>query len=103
MRVAVLDDYQGVALEMADWSTLPQEMQVQVFRDHLVGTDAVVERLKDFEIVVIMRERTPFGRALLECLPKLQLLVTTGMNNASIDLDAATDLSIPVCGTGGSG
>lgn len=102
MRVAVLDDYQGVALEMADWSTLPRETQVQVFRDHLVGTDAVAERLKDFEVVVIMRERTPFGRALLERLPKLQLLVTTGMNNASIDLDAATDLSILVCGTGGS-
>lgn len=103
VRVAVLDDYQGVALEMADWSTLPRGTQVQVFRDHLVGTDAVAERLKDFEIVVIMRERTPFGRALLERLPKLQLLATTGMNNASIDLDAATDLSILVCGTGGSG
>ncbi len=103
MRVAVLDDYQGVALEMADWSTLPRGTQVQVFRDHLVGTDAVAERLKDFEIVVIMRERTPFGRAPLERLSKLQLLVTTGMNNASIDLDAATDLSILVCGTGGSG
>ena len=103
MRVAILDDYQGVALEMADWSTLPRETQVQVFRDHLVGTDAVAERLKDFEIVVIVRERTPFGRALLERLPNLQLLVTKGMLNAAIGLDAATDLGIMVCGTGGFG
>ena len=103
MRVAILDDYQGVALEMTDWSTLPREMQVQVFRDHLADTDAVAERLKDFEIVVIMRERTPFGRALLEHLPNLQLLVTKGMLNAAIDLNAATDLGIVVCGTGGFG
>lgn len=103
MKVAVLDDYQGVALRMADWSTLSQDTQLQVFRDHLVSTDAVAERLRDFEIVAIMRERTPFGRELLERLPKLELLVTTGMGNASVDLNAATELGILVCGTGGSG
>ncbi len=103
MRVAVLDDYQGVALEVADWGTLPQGTQVQVFRNHLADTDAVAERLQDFEVVVIMRERTPFGRALLERLPKLRLLATSGMNNAAIDLDAATGLNILVCGTGASG
>ena len=103
MRVALLDDYQGVVLEMADWNTLPRETQIQVFRDHLADIDAVAERLKDFEIVVIVRERTPFGRALLERLPNLQLLITKGMLNAAIDLDAATDLGIMVCGTGGFG
>ncbi len=98
-RVAVLDDYQEVALEMADWGILPSD--VEVFRDHLSDQDAVVERLKDFEIIVAMRERTPFPRTLLERLPKLKLLVTTGMRNASIDMEAASDLGIVVCGTGG--
>ena len=100
-RVAVLDDYQEVALEMADWGILPSDVDVEVFRDHLSDQDAVVERLKDFEIIVAMRERTPFPRTLLERLPKLKLLVTTGMRNASIDMEAASDLGIMVCGTGG--
>lgn len=99
--VAVLDDYQDVALNMADWSMLPSETQVQVFRDHLSDEKAVAERLQDFEIVVAMRERTPFPRPLLERLPKLRLLITTGMRNASIDVAAARDLGITVCGTGG--
>jgi phosphoglycerate dehydrogenase-like enzyme len=101
VRVAVLDDYQDVALNMADWSMLPSETQVQVFRDHLSDEKAVAERLQDFEIVVAMRERTPFPRPLLERLPKLRLLITTGMRNASIDVAAARDLGITVCGTGG--
>ncbi|MFC1940361.1 D-2-hydroxyacid dehydrogenase family protein [Chloroflexota bacterium] len=103
MRVAILDDYQRVALKMADWSALPADMQVQVFHDHLASTDEITERLGGFDIVVAMRERTPFGRELLERLPNLQLLVTTGMSNASIDLDAATGLGILVCGTRGLG
>jgi phosphoglycerate dehydrogenase-like enzyme len=101
VKIAVLDDYQGVALKMADWSVLPEGMQVTVFRDHLRDADAVINRLRDFEIVAAMRERTPFGRELLEHLPNLKLLVTTGMRNASIDLDAATKLGIVVCGTQG--
>ena len=101
VKVAVLDDYQGVALEMADWSTVPEGTQVSVFRDHLTSADALVERLRDFEIVAIMRERTPFDRELMERLPNLQLIVTTGRRNASVDLDAATNLGILVCGTGG--
>lgn len=101
IRVAVLDDYQGVATQMMDWSFLAADAEVQVFRDHLSQQDAVVERLKDFEIVVAMRERTPFPRNLLERLPKLKLLVTTGMRNAAIDMAAATALGITVCGTGG--
>jgi phosphoglycerate dehydrogenase-like enzyme len=101
VRVAVLDDYQDVALKMADWSVLPSKTQVQVFRDHLSGEKAVAERLQGFEIAVAMRERTPFPRTLLQRLPKLKLLITTGMRNASIDVAAARDLGITVCGTGG--
>jgi phosphoglycerate dehydrogenase-like enzyme len=101
MRVAVLDDYQGVALAMADWSVLAPACQIEVFRDHLSDLEAVAKRLRDFEIVTCMRERTPFGRDLLERLPNLRLLVTTGMRNAAIDLAAATDLGILVCGTAG--
>jgi phosphoglycerate dehydrogenase-like enzyme len=100
-RVAVLDDYQGVALEMADWSALPADCQVQVFRDHLTDLAALAERLSHFEIITCMRERTPFRRDLLERLPHLRLLVTTGMRNAAIDLAVATDLGILVCGTAG--
>jgi phosphoglycerate dehydrogenase-like enzyme len=100
-RVAVLDDYQDVALKMADWGLLPSDTTVQVFNDHLAQEQAVAERLKDFDIVVAMRERTPFPRSLLECLPKLKLLITTGMRNASIDVAAATDRGITVCGTQG--
>jgi phosphoglycerate dehydrogenase-like enzyme len=100
-RVAILDDYQGVALKMADWSVLPTDYQVQSFNDHLTELDALVQRLRDFEIITCMRERTPFGRDLLQRLPNLRLLVTTGMRNAAIDLKAATDLGILVCGTAG--
>jgi phosphoglycerate dehydrogenase-like enzyme len=100
-RVAVLDDYQGVALEMTNWGALPSDCQVQVFRDHLTDLAALAERLSHFEIVTCMRERTPFRRDLLERLPNLRLLVTTGMRNAAIDLAAATDLGILVCGTAG--
>jgi phosphoglycerate dehydrogenase-like enzyme len=100
-KVAVLDDYQGVALEMADWSILPRDCRVQVFRDHLSDLDPLAARLRDFEVISCMRERTPFGRDLLERLPNLRLLVTTGMRNAAIDLKAATDLGILVCGTAG--
>jgi len=100
-HVAILDDYQGVALQMADWSALPSDCQVRVFRDHLNDRNALVERLRDFDIVTCMRERTPFPRALLEELPRLRLLVTTGMRNAAIDVEAATNLGILVCGTSG--
>ena len=100
-RVAVLDDYQGVALEMADWSVLAPDCRVQVFRDHLTDLDALADRLRDFEVVTCMRERTPFRRDLLERLPNLRLLVTTGMRNAAIDVKAAQDRGVIVCGTSG--
>jgi phosphoglycerate dehydrogenase-like enzyme len=99
--IAVLDDYQGVSQQLADWSILPEGCVVQVFRDHLSDLDAVAERLREFEVVCAMRERTPFPRELLERLPNLRLLVTAGMRNASIDTEAATDLGVLVCGTDG--
>jgi phosphoglycerate dehydrogenase-like enzyme len=97
----VLDDYQGVALAMGPWHELGDSVAVTVFTDHVADDDALVARLADFEAVVAMRERTPFPRARLERLPRLKLLVTTGMANASIDLEAARELGIAVCGTGG--
>src|SRR6185503_10343395 len=103
MRVAVLDDYQGVAREMAGWSSLGTDCEVTFFRDHLADLGLLVQKLKAFEIVVAMRERTPFPRALLERLPRLRLLVTTGLRNASIELAAARERGITVCGTAGSG
>jgi phosphoglycerate dehydrogenase-like enzyme len=99
VRVAILDDYQQVAMDMADWSVLPKEVQVDTFQDHLFDEDAIAARLKGYDVVVGMRERTPMPRSLLEKLPGLKLLMTTGMGNASFDLEAATDLGIPVCGT----
>jgi phosphoglycerate dehydrogenase-like enzyme len=101
-RIAVLDDYQGVAGRMADWASLPGA-EVVFFADHLTGDDAVAARLADFDVVVAMRERTPLRRSLLVRLPRLRLLVTTGMRNAAIDVAAASELGITVCGTAGSG
>ncbi|MCU1340813.1 MAG: D-isomer specific 2-hydroxyacid dehydrogenase NAD-binding protein [Candidatus Acidoferrum typicum] len=99
MRLAILDDYQNVALTMADWEGLRPSVQIQIFRDTLKNEDAVAERLREFEIIVAMRERTAFRRSLLERLPKLKLLVTTGMVNASIDKKAAAEQGIIVSGT----
>ncbi len=100
-RVAVLDDYQNVARDMAVWNSLPADVSVDFFRDHLSAEDDVARRLKPYEVVVAMRERTPFPRTLLERLPNLRLLVTTGMRNASIDVGAAADLGVTVSGTDG--
>ncbi len=99
VRVAVLDDYQGVALTVADWSALGDRAEVVAFSDHLTDDDAVVQRLMAFDVVVAMRERTPFPRILLRRLPRLRLLVTTGMRNKSIDLAGAEELGITVSGT----
>ena len=97
--MAVLDDYQSVALTVADWSVLGAGTTVTSFHDHLSDADEIVERLAGFDVVVAMRERTPFPRSLLERLPQLRLLVTTGMGNKSFDLDAAAELGIVVSGT----
>src|SRR5689334_3939928 len=100
-RVAILDDYQHVALSLGDWASLPAE--VEVFHDHLAGLDEIAERLRPFDVVVAMRERTPFPRELLARLPNLRLLVTTGARNAAIDVAAAAEHGVTVCGTSGSG
>ncbi|SNS79909.1 Lactate dehydrogenase [Geodermatophilus pulveris] len=100
LRIAVLDDFQSAAADFADWSQLPEAADVVAFRDHLDDEDAVAERLAGFDVVIAMRERTPFPRSLLQRLPGLRLLVTTGARNAAIDLAAAADRGITVCGTG---
>ena len=99
-RIAVLDDYQHVAASFADWSRVPEPVEVVEFSDHVSDEDALVVRLQPFDVVVAMRERTPFPRSLLERLPTLKLLVTTGARNKSIDVAAATELGVTVCGTG---
>src|SRR5687768_16339827 len=98
-RIAVLDDYQQIARTFANWSRVP-DAQVVVFHDHVADEDALVARLADFDVIVAMRERTPFPRSLLSRLQGLNLLVTSGVRNKSIDLEAAKDLGITVCGTG---
>ena len=103
MKIAILDDYQGVAANLADWHTLPDGIAVDYFSDHLADENALAARLAGYDIVMGMRERTPFPRSLLERLPNLRCLITTGARNASFDLDAATDLGITVCGTPGGG
>lgn len=103
MKIAVLDDYQGVARGLADWSALPGNSELEVFRDHLADEDALAERLQGFDAVIGMRERTAFPRSVLARLPDLRLLITTGARNASFDVEAATELGIVVCGTGGAG
>jgi phosphoglycerate dehydrogenase-like enzyme len=95
----VLDDYQDVSLSMADWGGLAGRVDVTVFREYLGGEDAVAAALADFDIVVIMRERTPFPASLFARLPRLRLLITSGMRNASIDLAAASEAGVVVCGT----
>src|SRR5512138_800900 len=99
MKVAVLDDYQGVAKDVADWSRLPAGAEVRFFRDPLGGADAVAAALQPFDVVVAMRERTPFPAALVERLPALKLLVTTGMRNNAIDVAACKRRGVVVCGT----
>ena len=103
MKVAVLDDYQSVAADLADWASLPAGIEVAFFSDHLADEAALAERLAGFDIVMGMRERTAFPRSLLERLPALRCLITTGARNASFDVDAATELGITVCGTPGAG
>jgi len=99
LRCAILDDYQNVALTFADWSKVKGDIEIKVFNEHLGGADNVVAALADFAIVCAMRERTVFPRAVIEALPALKLLVTTGMRNASIDLEAAKARGVVVCGT----
>ena len=99
-KIAVLDDYQGVALKMADWSAVLARADVDVFSDHLDGADAVAERLLPYDVVCVMRERTPLRAETIERLPNLKLIASTGPRNASIDLKAAAARAIAVAHTG---
>lgn len=101
MKIAVLDDYQGVALESADWSAVMSRAEVVAYSDHLLDEEALAGRLRDSEVVVLMRERTAFPKSLFERLPNLRLLVTTGMRNAAVDVRAAAEAGVTVCGTAG--
>ena len=102
MKVAVLDDYQSVALQMAEWSPVAQRAEITVFTDHVADQDELVARLAPFDIVFVMRERTPLPRAVLARLPQLKMIASTGPFNASIDMAAAEEFGIHVSTTGGS-
>ena len=100
IHIAILDDYQNVALELADWSPLAGRTVITVFNDHLSDFDTVVERLLPFDAVCVMRERTPLPRRVIERLPRLKLIASTGPRNAAIDLAAAAERGIVVSHTG---
>ena len=100
IRCAILDDYQNVALKLADWGKVKGRVEIKVFQEHLGRPDKVVAGLQGFQIIVAMRERTAFRKKVLDALPDLKLLITTGMRNASIDTEAAKARGISVCGTG---
>src|SRR5712672_4596114 len=99
-KIAVLDDYQNAALESADWSVLRDRADIVVFQNHLADPEAVIERLLPFDVVCVMRERTPLPRNVIERLPNLKLIASTGPGNASIDVVAAADRGIVVAHTG---
>ena len=102
MRVAILDDYQQVSLASTDWSAVHSIAEIDVFARHIASTDELVRALEPYDVIVAMRERTFFDASRLSQLPRLRLLVTTGMSNSSIDLAAAALHGVTVCGTGGS-
>jgi phosphoglycerate dehydrogenase-like enzyme len=99
LRCAILDDYLNLSLKVADWSKVADRVDVTVFNQPFASPEAAVGALKDFEIICAMRERTPFPRAMFDALPKLKLLITSGLRNNSIDMAAAKDKQIVVCGT----
>ena len=100
MKVAILDDYQNVALQLADWSGVRRHAEITVFNDHVADPSAVVERLRPFEVICVMRERTPLTREILQQLPNLKLIASTGPRNASINSQTAAGLGIAVTATG---
>src|SRR3984893_12692248 len=103
LRCAILDDYQNVVLSSADWSKVKGDVDIKVFNEHLGGPDKVIAALQDFAIIVATRERTGFPKQVIDALPNLKLLITTGMRNASIDIEAAKARGVVVCGTGAFG
>src|SRR5580704_1378651 len=99
LRCALLDDYFNLTLQLADWSKIADRVEVTVFSEPFTSPEAAASALKDFEIICAMRERTPFPRTLFAALPKLKLLITSGMRNAAIDMEAAKERQVTVCGT----
>jgi len=100
IKIAILDDYQQVALSFADFSIVDHQAELTIFNDHLADQAAIIERLLPFQVICVMRERTPLNRELLAQLPNLKLIVSTGLRNASIDMKAAEELNISVSHTG---
>ena len=99
LRCAILDDYINLTLEITDWSRIQDRVDITVFNQPFASAEAAAEALKDFEIICAMRERTPFPRTLFAALPKLKLMITSGMRNAAIDMEAAKDHGVVLCGT----
>lgn len=99
-KIAILDDYQKVALSFADFSVIDEQAEITVFEDHITGVKELVERLLPFQIICVMRERTPLNKELLSQLPNLKLIISTGFRNASIDTKAAEELNIAISNTG---
>jgi D-3-phosphoglycerate dehydrogenase len=99
LRCAILDDYFDITLKLADWSKIADRVDVTVFNQPFASSQAAASALKDFEIILVMRERTPFPRSLFAALPKLKLLITSGMRNAAIDSEAAKQQGVVFCGT----
>src|SRR4030088_3444979 len=99
LRCAILDDYLNLTLQMADWSKISDRVDLTVFNQPFASTEGAASALQDFEIICAMRERTPFPRTLFAALPKLKLLITSGMRNAALDLEAAKDHKVVMCGT----
>ena len=102
IKIAILDDYQGVALQLTDWSVLNERADLTVFHDHVSQEDSLIERLKPFQVLCLMRERTPLPGRVLVQLPNLKLISFTGHKNSSIDLATAKERGITVCNTGGA-
>jgi phosphoglycerate dehydrogenase-like enzyme len=100
MKVAILDDYQNVALRMADWSSVASRAEITVFNDHVADPEAVIERLMSFDVICVMRERTPLQREIIERLPRLKLIASTAGRNAAIDMAAAEERGVRVTRTG---
>ena len=100
MKIAILDDYQNVALRMADWSPVARRAEITVFNDHVADPKALVERLLPFDVICVMRERTPLSREVIGRLPQLKLIASTGARNASIDVVAAQERGIRITATG---
>jgi len=103
VRAAILDDYQNVAMQFADWSSIAKDVEIKVFNKPFASQDEAIRALQGFAVVVGMRERTPFPRKVIEALPDLNLLITTGVRNNSFDVKACAERGVTVCGTGATG